>query len=45
MTDKTDTARCELCGEISYTPLCSFCRLREKVSLRLSEESKETPSL
>ncbi len=38
-------SRCNLCGEVSYTPVCSFCRLREKVSLWLSEERKETPSL
>lgn len=34
--------RCERCGEISYTPVCSFCRLREKVALRMSAERERT---
>jgi len=41
----SENSRCERCGEISYTPVCSFCRLREKVALRLSEKGKEPRSL
>jgi uncharacterized protein (TIGR00269 family) len=30
--------RCEQCGEISWTPVCSFCRLKERVRTGLSEK-------
>lgn len=38
--DEEGAGRCERCGEISYTPLCSFCRLKEKVRLRQEDERK-----
>ncbi len=39
------SARCERCGEISWTPLCSFCRMKERVQAGLSgKEGKSSRS-
>ncbi|MGC8530129.1 MAG: ATP-binding protein [Leptospirillia bacterium] len=34
------TGRCEQCGEISWTPVCSFCRMKEKVARELSRQEE-----
>ena len=36
--EEAPTGRCEQCGEISWTPVCSFCRMKEKVAKELSRQ-------
>ena len=38
--EETSTGRCEQCGEISWTPVCSFCRMKEKVARELSRQEE-----
>ena len=38
--DETPNGRCEQCGEISWTPVCSFCRMKEKVARELARQEE-----
>ena len=38
--DATPNGRCEQCGEISWTPVCSFCRMKEKVAMELARQEE-----
>lgn len=35
--------QCERCGEISWTPVCSFCRLKERVREELAKNGEKEP--
>ncbi len=36
--EESPSGRCEQCGEISWTPVCSFCRMKEKVAKDLEKD-------